>query len=151
VDAIFVGKDRLNNRRFLQMCSYYLVEPVACTPAWDWEKGQFGNQVGLIRERFFTSRLRFKSFDELNACLIDKFIAYATAHKHPAFMDKMAWEVLEADRPRLVRYVGWFDGFHAVPRGLQDLPGALRQQQVLGGGQGGRAAGRDPSLLPIVS
>jgi hypothetical protein len=28
-----VGKDRLYNRRFLQMCSHYLVDPVACTPA----------------------------------------------------------------------------------------------------------------------
>ena len=53
VDAVFVGKDRLYNRRFLQMCSHYLVEPVACTPASGWEKGQVENQVGLVRERFF--------------------------------------------------------------------------------------------------
>ncbi len=33
VETVFVGKDRLYNRRFLQMCSHYLVEPVACTPA----------------------------------------------------------------------------------------------------------------------
>jgi transposase len=32
VDAIFVGRERAYNRRFLQMCSHYLVEPVACTP-----------------------------------------------------------------------------------------------------------------------
>jgi hypothetical protein len=25
-----------------------------------WEKGQVENQVGLVRERFFTPRLRFK-------------------------------------------------------------------------------------------
>src|SRR3546814_7810265 len=47
----------------------YLVEPVACTPASGWEKGQVENQVGLIRERFFTPRLRVKSYDELNAWL----------------------------------------------------------------------------------
>ncbi len=58
VDAIFVGKDRQYNRRFLQMCSHHLVEPVACTPASGWEKGQVENQVGLVRERFFTPRLR---------------------------------------------------------------------------------------------
>jgi transposase len=40
VDTIFVGKDRQYNRRFLQMCSHHLVEPVACTPASGWEKGQ---------------------------------------------------------------------------------------------------------------
>jgi hypothetical protein len=33
VETILVGKDRLYNRRFLQMCSHYLVDPVACTPA----------------------------------------------------------------------------------------------------------------------
>lgn len=30
VDTIFVGKNRQYNRRFLQMCSHHLVEPVAC-------------------------------------------------------------------------------------------------------------------------
>ena len=51
------------------MCSHYLVDPVACTPASGWEKGQVENQVGLVRQRFFTPRLRFKSYDELNAWL----------------------------------------------------------------------------------
>ena len=67
VETIFVGKGRLYNRRFMQMCSHYLVDPVACTPASGWEKGQVENQVGLVRERFFTPRLRFKSYNELNA------------------------------------------------------------------------------------
>src|SRR3546814_9890558 len=72
VDAVFLGKDRRFNRRFLQMCSHYLVEPTACTPAAGWEKGQVENQVGLVRERFFTPRLRFASFEELNAWLLDR-------------------------------------------------------------------------------
>jgi transposase len=33
VETILIGKDRRYNRRFLQMCSHYLVDPVACTPA----------------------------------------------------------------------------------------------------------------------
>src|SRR3974377_2091803 len=33
VEAVFIGKDRRFNRRFLQMCGPYLVEPTACTPA----------------------------------------------------------------------------------------------------------------------
>jgi transposase len=115
VETVFVGKDRLYNRRFLQMCSHYLVEPVACTPASGWEKGQVENQVGLVRERFFTPRLRFKNLDELNAWLLDRCIAYAKAHKHPEFADKTIWEVFEAERPKLVPYAGRFDGFHAVP------------------------------------
>ena len=98
VETIFVGKQRLYNRRFLQMCSHYLVEPVACTPASGWEKGQVENQVGLVRERFFTPRLRFKNLDELNAWLLDKCIAYAKAHRHPELTEQTIWEVFEAER-----------------------------------------------------
>src|SRR5512139_1698179 len=115
VDAIFVGKERLYNRRFQQMCSHYLVEPVACTPASGWEKGQVENQVGLVRERFFSPRLRFKTLDELNAWLLDKCIAYAKTHRHPELAERTIWEVFEAERPKLVPYPGRFDGFHAVP------------------------------------
>ena len=114
VETVFVGKNRLYNRRFLQMCSHYLVEPVACTPAAGWEKGQVENQVGFVRERFFTPRLRFTSYDELNAWLTDKCIAYAKAHPHPELTGQTIWEVFEAERPKLVRYAGRFDGFHAV-------------------------------------
>src|SRR6187399_538086 len=99
----------------LQMCSHSLVEPVACTPASGWEKGQVENQVGLIRERFFTPRLRFKTYDEMNAWLTDRCIAYAKAHRHPELTDQTIWEVFEAERPKLVPYTGRFDGFHAVP------------------------------------
>src|ERR687897_2221458 len=115
VDAIFVGKNRLYNRRFLQMCSHYLVEPVACTPAAGWEKGQVENQVGLVRQRFFTPRLRFKSYDEMNSWLTDQCIVYAKAHRHPELTEQTIWEVFEAERPKLVPYAGRFDGFHALP------------------------------------
>jgi transposase len=74
VETIFVGKDRGYNRRFLQMCAHHLVEPVACTPASGWEKGQVENQVGLVRERFFTPRQRVKSYDELNGILLDRCV-----------------------------------------------------------------------------
>ena len=46
VEAVFLGKDRQFNRRFLRMCGHYLVEPTACTPAAGWEKGQVENQGG---------------------------------------------------------------------------------------------------------
>jgi len=115
VDAIFVGKERAYNRRFLQMSGHYLVEPVACTPASGWEKGQVENQVGLVRERFFSPRLRVKSYEELNAWLLDQCIAYAKAHRHPEFRHQTVWEAFEAERPSLVPYAGRFDGFHATP------------------------------------
>ncbi len=115
VETIFVGKERAYNRRFVQMCGHYLVDPVACTPASGWEKGQVENQVGLVRERFFTPRLRVKSYDELNAWLLDQCIAYAKAHRHPEQRDRTIWESFEAERPSLIPYAGRFDGFHAVP------------------------------------
>jgi transposase len=115
VDAIFVGKERAYNRRFLQMCSHFLVDPVACTPASGWEKGQVENQVGLVRERFFTPRLRVKSYDELNAWLLDQCIAYAKGHPHPERREETIWQAFEAERPALVPYAGRFDGFHSVP------------------------------------
>ena len=115
VETIFAGKERLYNRRFLQMCGHYLVEPVACTPASGWEKGQVENQVGVVRERFLSPRLRVKSYEELNAWLLDRSIAYAKAHRHPELRDRTVWEVFEAERSSLVPYAGRFDGFHAVP------------------------------------
>lgn len=114
VETIFVGRERAYNRRFLQMCSHYLVEPVACTPASGWEKGQVENQVGLVRERLFTPRVRVKSYDELNALLLDGVIAYAKVHPHPEQSDTTVWQAFEAERAALVPYAGRFDGFHAV-------------------------------------
>jgi transposase len=115
VETIFIGKDRQYNRRFLQMCSHHLVDPVACTPASGWEKGQVENQVGLVRERFFTPRLRVKTYDELNAWLTDKCVAYAKVHPHPERPDQTVWDVFEEERPNLVPYRGRFDGFHVLP------------------------------------
>ena len=115
VETILVGKERQYNRRFQQMCAHYLVDPVACTPASGWEKGQVENQVGLVRERFFTPRLRVKSFEELNGWLLDQCVAYAKGHPHPENKETTVWQSFEVERPSLVPYVGAFDGFHAVP------------------------------------
>jgi transposase len=115
VDAIFVGKDRAYNRRFQQMCSHYLVDPVACTPAAAWEKGQVENQVGTVRQRFFSPRVRVRSYEELNDWLADQCVAWARSQPHPEVRDKTIWEMFEAERPSLVPYAGPFDGFHAIP------------------------------------
>jgi len=115
VDAIAVGKDRVFNRRFVQMCSHHLIEPTACTLASGWEKGQVENQVGVVRRRWFTPRLKFKSYAELNAWLEDRCTEWAKAHPHPEVRDKTIWEMFEAERPSFVLYVGPFDGFKATP------------------------------------
>ena len=40
VTTVFVGKERVFNRRFLVMADHYMVEPTACSPAAGWEKDQ---------------------------------------------------------------------------------------------------------------
>jgi len=47
------GKERDFHPRFLALMNHYLIEPVACTPASGWEKGQVENQVHVIRRQLF--------------------------------------------------------------------------------------------------
>jgi hypothetical protein len=51
------------------------------------------NQVGLVRDRFFTPRLRFKTYDDLDAWLMDRRIAWAKVHPHPENPEQTVWEV----------------------------------------------------------
>ena len=77
--------------------------------------GQVENQVGVVRERLFKPRLRFRDYAELNAWLLEQCVAYARVQRHPEIPDRTIWEVFEAERAALVPYAGRFDGFHAVP------------------------------------
>ena len=79
VEAIFIGKERLFNRRYMALPNYYLFEPVACTPASGWKKGQVENQVGNIREWLFTPLARFSSFEALNDWLATRSGSWPSA------------------------------------------------------------------------
>ena len=114
VQTVFVGKARTYNRRFLEMCSHHLVEPVACTPGAGWEKGQVESQVGHVRGRLFVPRPRGRTYAEINGWLEDQCIAEAKRRRHPTIKDKTVWEVFQAERAYLMDYRGPFDGFHAV-------------------------------------
>ena len=156
VDAIFVGKaatlrrgkERAYNRRFAQMCSHYLVEPVACTPASGWEKGQVGDtQVGTVRQNFFAPRVRVKSLEELNDWLADRCVAWAKSRPHPEIQGKTIWQVFEEERASLVPYGGRFDGFHAIPASVsKTCLVRFDNNKVAGQGECGRAASGDPRL-----
>ena len=115
VETIFVGRARQYNRRFLQMCSHHLVDPVACTPASGWEKGQVENQVGTVRDILFRPRPKVKTLEELNAWLEDQCIAYARRTKHPEFRDRTILEVFEEERAKLLPYLSPFAGFVEKP------------------------------------
>ena len=114
VDAVFSGKERAFNRRFLQLCSHYLVEPVACTPAAGWEKGQVENQVGFARDNLFKPRPHAASLEEFNAWLETECRRWATRQHHPELRERTLAEVLEAERPALVPLDTPFEGFREV-------------------------------------
>lgn len=59
--------------------------------------------------------MKVKRYDELNAWLADRCVAWAKAHRHTEIPDRTIWDVFEAERTSLVPYRGPFDGFHAVP------------------------------------
>ena len=46
VQTVFIGKERAYNRRFLQMCSHHLIDPVACTPGARLGEGSGGEPGG---------------------------------------------------------------------------------------------------------
>ena len=66
VQKVFIGKDRKFNLRFAELASHYLFEPIACTPAAGWEKGQVENQVNTGRRNFFTPLRCVNKLEELN-------------------------------------------------------------------------------------
>ena len=112
VTSVFVGKERVFNRRFLVMVDHYMVEPTACSPAAGWEKGQVENQVQTLRGRFFQPRLRFASLEELNGWLEDECRRWAAMQSHPEQKDMTVAQALEAEQPALQPMLAPFDGFH---------------------------------------
>lgn len=112
VEAVFVGKERTFNRRFLLMADHYMFEPTACTPASGWEKGQVENQVQTSRERFFKPRLKFSTLEELNGWLEAECRRWARLHSHPDQREITVAQALEAERPVLQPVLSPFDGFH---------------------------------------
>lgn len=116
VDKIGRGKERVFNKRFLQLASHYLFEPEACTPAAGWEKGQIENQVKSNRQSVFVPRLRFESLADLNAHLAEQMIIEAHHNRHPQFGDKTVWQVFEEERPYLRKQSTPFNGYQTEER-----------------------------------
>ena len=112
VTTVFVGKERVFNRRFLVMADHYMVEPTACSPAAGWEKGQVEHQVQTIRGRFFQPRLRFASIEELNGWLEAECLRWAATHAHPEQKELTVAEALDLERSALQPMLAPFDGFH---------------------------------------
>ena len=89
---------------------YYLFEPVACTPASGWEKGQIENQVGNIREWLFTPRACFESFAALNDWLATRCRELAE-RKHPVEPTRTIADCFLQEGPHLRVIASPFDGY----------------------------------------
>ena len=111
VCRILRGKERDFNRRFEELASHYLFEPVARTPAAGWEKGRVENQVRTVRRRLFTPTRKARNPDELNHALRAECLQWARKQRHPVLKDQTVWSVLESERPSLLTLPRAFDGY----------------------------------------
>ncbi|MCP5245521.1 MAG: IS21 family transposase [Burkholderiales bacterium] len=109
VDTILIGKERKFNRRFMALASHYLFEPVACTPAAGWEKGQIENQVGNVREWLFTPRVKFGTLDGLNRWLAQRCHELSN-RRHPDFAQTIA-ECFQQEQSLLRQITTPFAGY----------------------------------------
>ncbi|HEY6009594.1 MAG TPA: IS21 family transposase, partial [Geobacteraceae bacterium] len=111
VVKVLMGKDRVFNSRFQSLASHYLFDPVACTPAAAWEKGQVEKQVDFLRGRLFVPRRKFADLEELNQYLADQCRTLAAGQKHPEFPDRTVAEVFAEERKHLLTVQIPFDGY----------------------------------------
>ena len=119
VETVFVGKDRQYNRRFLQMCSHYLVELVACT--------RFGLGKGAGREpgrpragallRAAAQGQELRRTQRLAGRQMSRLGQVARSSEQS---ERTIWEVFEEERPKLIEYRTRFDGFHSVPASVSN-------------------------------
>ncbi len=110
VSKIGKGKDRDFNPRFLALMNHYVVDPVACTPASGWEKGQVENQVQFVRKELFTPLPAFETLDELNAWLALR-CEELCKRPHPERKDHSIAEVFTEERGALRPAGADFDGY----------------------------------------
>ena len=103
-----------------------------------------------MRERFFTPRLRFKSYEELNAWLIDQCITYAKAHRHPELPARRSGKCSRRSG-RSWSLCGRFDGFHAVPASVsKTCLVRFDNNQYSVDGERGRTTGRNSRLCDRI-
>ena len=114
VKHVKVGRERVFNRRFEQLCSHYLVQPQACTPACGWEKGRVEKQVLDLRRALLPAGLQFDSVDDLNAHLQAGCLKHSKNAAHPEIRTRSVYEVFVQEREVLIPFAGEFDGYRAA-------------------------------------
>ncbi|WP_204844752.1 Mu transposase domain-containing protein [Paremcibacter congregatus] len=86
------------------------MEPVACTPAAGWEKGQVERQVQDIRRQLFTPKLSFNDLASLNDWLYLRCNELGS-RRHPERRDQTIDEMFELERSELAPLGQTFDGY----------------------------------------
>lgn len=104
------SKDRVFHPRFLALMNHYVIEPVACTPAAGWEKGQVERQVQDIRSQLFTPKLCFDDLESLNDWLYLRCNELGS-RRHPERGDQTIDEMFELERSELAPLGQAFDGY----------------------------------------
>ncbi len=111
------SKERKFHPRFLALMNHYVMEPVACTPASGWEKGQVEKQVQDLRRQLFTPKLEFDNLDDLNDWLLLRCNNDLGSKAHPEQKDQTVDALFEVERGELRPLGRSFDGYveKAVP------------------------------------
>jgi transposase len=104
------SKDRTFHPRFLALMNHYVIEPVACTPAAGWEKGQVERQVQDIRRQLFTPKLSFDDLESLNDWLYLRCNELGS-RRHPDSQDQTIDEVYALEQTELAPLGQAFDGY----------------------------------------
>ena len=105
------SKERKFHPRFLALMNHYVIEPVACTPASGWEKGQVERQVQDIRHRLFTPKLKFDDLQSLNDWLLLHCQNELGSRPHPEQKDQTIDVLFEQERGALRPLGRAFDGY----------------------------------------
>ena len=114
VTKVLVGKDRIINRKYLEMASHYLFAHTLCTPAAGWENGRVESKIRSTRENLFVPLLHANSFAELNSTLLEMSIQYAKTHKHYEFKDKSVYNVFQEEQSYLQVFIDKYDSFRVL-------------------------------------
>ena len=115
VETVFIGKDRQFNRRFLANVWPLPGRANGLHAGFGLGKGA-GREPGRsgARALLHTTATGGELYEELNAWLLDRCVAYAKAHKHPELTDCTIWQAFEAERPQLVQITRAIRWVHAT-------------------------------------
>ena len=144
VDKVKKGKGRTVNARFAVMCAHYLFDADFCNVASGWEKGIVEKNVQDSRRRIWieAQKLKWGSFEELNAWLDTRCRALWGETRHPEYKQFSVLEMLEQERGELMPMPSAFDGYversakvsstclMVVARNRYSVPCELAGQQV---------------------